>query len=117
MISYKCESCPYGTSDLADLHKHWQQTGHASSSEAAEARSARGALIRGVAMGAVGAGLAVAGAALLVRKVELGSLMLKIGGLESINSRQAAKIVELLAENGFLKSASGAGKALRSYGA
>ncbi|MFJ5923894.1 hypothetical protein ACIQF6_14985 [Kitasatospora sp. NPDC092948] len=115
MSSDKCESCPYATSDLVALHKHWQEAGHAGSSEASEARSERSATIKGVVMGAVGASLAVAGAAFFGRKVELRSLMSKLGRLESINNLQAAEIIKLLAENTILKSAGGAGKALRSY--
>ncbi|MEU0649332.1 hypothetical protein [Streptomyces umbrinus] len=119
MTDYQCGSCSYGSNDLDEFRQHSHQTGHAGirekgdieppgvaeaveEVESTEGKSGRGRAAAEVALGA----LAIAA---------IGTLALKNKGLKSMAGALLVQLAESTAENGYLKSASGAGTTLYGY--
>ncbi|MFJ9448091.1 hypothetical protein ACIRRH_40680 [Kitasatospora sp. NPDC101235] len=112
MTDYQCGSCSYGSDDLDGLRQHSHRTGHVGSREkdgietsevaeaVEEAETTEGRFGKGRAAAEVGLGLLAAAA--------IGALAVKNGALQ-------VRLAKLVAENAYLKSASGAGATLSSF--
>lgn len=95
MVHYQCASCPYGSDDLDDLQRHSDKTGHVGicKNDAGSTGNKLGTL----RVVAEVLGVAALGASVWIIK----ELRDRLGESEE--------------ENDYLKSASGAGKTLKSY--
>ncbi|WP_157877956.1 hypothetical protein [Streptomyces torulosus] len=100
MTNYRCGLCSYGSDDLDDLHQHSTQTEHVSAGST-EGKSNKGRVAAGISVGLLtGTTLAFAW---------------KYKTLQSLAAGLVVQVAELIAENEYLKSASGAGKTLNGY--
>ncbi|MFE1906709.1 hypothetical protein ACFW96_24015 [Streptomyces gardneri] len=141
MTGHQCGSCSRGSNDLDELRRHSHQTGHvgfrendgvntsgaAEVVEDAESSGSKSGKGRIVVAAAVGLGVATALGVLAWKCMKLkaendelaaenGELKNENGELNSLAGGLLAEVAELLTENEYLKSASGAGTTLRSYG-
>ncbi|MEW1779910.1 hypothetical protein [Streptomyces sp. NPDC086777] len=134
MINYRCVSCSYESDDLDEAQEHSRRTGHVCIGKDAagstggrftKARAAAGVTVGVLAVGALG-GFAWKYKALAVEKDELAAensaLKSTVDGLAAENSKLTSmagqllvQVAELVTENDFLKSRTGAGKNLRRF--
>ncbi|MFE7581513.1 hypothetical protein ACFU5Y_08105 [Streptomyces gardneri] len=141
MTGHQCGSCSYGSNDLDELRQHKHQTGHvgfcendgvntpgaAEVVEDAEPSGGKSGKGRIAAAAAVGLGVATVLGTLAWKYMKLkaendelaaenGELKAENGELKSLAGGLLAEVAELVTENDYLKSASGAGTTLRGYG-
>ncbi|MFI1649773.1 hypothetical protein ACH4XT_22905 [Streptomyces avidinii] len=125
MTDYQCGSCSYGSNDLDELRQHSHQTGHVGmrekdgvleedgieppevaeaveEAEATESKSGKGRVAAEVGFG-------------LLAAATIGVLAWQNKGLKSMAGGLLVQLAESVAENEYLKSASGAGTTLNRF--
>ncbi|MFE5847848.1 hypothetical protein ACFQ7N_40125 [Streptomyces niveus] len=132
MTNYQCGSCSFGSNDLGALQQHTHQTDHVGihekdgieTPEVAEAveeaeptggRSGKGRIAAAVALGLLAAAAGVLTWENKRLTAENDELAAENGELKSMAGGLLSELAELVAENEYLKSASGAGTTLNSH--
>ncbi|MEV7444371.1 hypothetical protein AB0O22_25105 [Streptomyces sp. NPDC091204] len=132
MTDYPCGSCSYGSNDLDELRRHSQETGHVGirdkdglldEARPSARKSGKGRVVAEVALGVLAA-TAVGVLAWKNQKLaaendglkdENDELRDENAGVRSMAGGLLAELAALVAENEFLKSASGAGTTLNGF--